>query len=123
MSTKITTTLTPIASSIPAEKQRSLSCSHFDALPDSALIRQSQLVQCPSRPDSTAPLPFSAPTLWRKVADGSFPKPQKLSKRVTAWRVKDIRDWLLTRSAECYLPAPPRKRIKSTALATQGEAA
>lgn len=66
----------------------------FDALPDSAFIREQQLVQSPKRPGSPAPLPFSAPTLWRKVKAGTFPKPTKLSERVTAWKVADVRAWL-----------------------------
>lgn len=68
--------------------------SVFDLLPDSAFIREAQLVQSPKRPDSLAPLPFSAPTLWRKVKAGSFPKPVKLSERVTAWKVGDVRAWI-----------------------------
>lgn len=71
---------------------------NFDSLPDSAFIRESQLVQSPKRPDTPAPLPFSAPTLWRKVKAGTFPAPVKLSERVTAWRVGDIRIWLASRS-------------------------
>lgn len=66
----------------------------FDALPESAFIRESQLVYDPKRPEYPAPLPFSAATLWRKVAAGTFPKPVKLSTRVTAWRVADVRDFL-----------------------------
>nr|WP_240515624.1 AlpA family phage regulatory protein [Acidovorax kalamii] len=66
----------------------------FDALPDSAFIREAQLVQSPKRPDSPAPLPFSAPTLWRKVKAGTFPKPHRLSERVTAWKVGDVRAWI-----------------------------
>ena len=68
--------------------------SIFDTLPDTAFIRESQLVQCPKRPANSALLPFSAATLWRKVAAGTFPKPIKLSKRVTAWRVGDVRSYL-----------------------------
>ena len=68
--------------------------SVFDALPDSAFMRESQLVQSPKRPESHAPLPFSAPTLWRKVKAGTFPKPFKLSERVTAWKVGDVRCWI-----------------------------
>ena len=68
--------------------------SIFDTLPDTAFIRESQLVQCPNRPANSAILPFSAATLWRKVAAGTFPKPFKLSKRVTAWRVGDVRSYL-----------------------------
>lgn len=68
--------------------------ANFDSLPDSAFIRESQLVQSPKRPGIPAPLPFSAPTLWRKVKRGTFPKPIKLSERVTAWKVADMRAWI-----------------------------
>ena len=68
--------------------------SNFDALPDSAFIRESQLVQSPKRPGTPAPLPFSAPTLWRKVKAGTFPAPVKLSERVTAWNVGAVRAWI-----------------------------
>ena len=63
----------------------------FDTLPDSALIREAHLVQ---NRHVAAPLPFSSSTLWRKVREGSFPKPLKLSPRVTAWRVGDVRAWI-----------------------------
>jgi predicted DNA-binding transcriptional regulator AlpA len=66
----------------------------FDLMADTALIREAQLVQSPKRPGVPAPLPFSGPTLWRKVAAGTFPRPLKLSARVTAWRVGDVRGWL-----------------------------
>ncbi len=39
-------------------------------------------------------LGFSATTLWRRVKQGTFPQPVKLSERVTAWRVEDIRAWM-----------------------------
>lgn len=68
--------------------------SMFDELPDSAFIRESQLVLDPKRPQYPAPLPFSAATLWRKVAAGTFPRPVKLSNRVTAWRVAEVRGFL-----------------------------
>ena len=73
--------------------------SNFDALPDSAFIRESQLVQSPKRPDTPAPLPFSAPTLWRKVKAGTFPAPVKLSERVTAWTVGSVRAWIASHCA------------------------
>lgn len=73
--------------------------SIFDALPDSAFIRESQLVQSPKRPETPAPLPFSAPTLWRKVKAGTFPAPVKLSQRVTAWKVGTVRDWMAAQAA------------------------
>ena len=73
--------------------------ANFDTLPDSAFIRESQLVQSPKRPDTPAPLPFSAPTLWRKVKAGTFPQPVKLSERVTAWNVGAVRAWIASHCA------------------------
>ncbi len=93
MSSKPITPKPPIASSIPAQRA-TINQSVFDALPDSAFIRESQLVQSPKRPEHPAPLPFSAPTLWRKVKAGTFPKPIKLSERVTAWNVGTVRAWM-----------------------------
>lgn len=33
-------------------------------------------------------------TVWRWTANGKLPKPVKLSKRVTAWRAEDVRNWM-----------------------------
>jgi prophage regulatory protein len=67
----------------------------FDRLPDSAWLREAQLVRSAKNPDSAiAPLPFSAPTLWRMVKLGKFPKPTKLSARVTAWQAGQVRAWM-----------------------------
>jgi len=87
----------PITATIPAAKS-AIQRSVFDALPDSAFIRESQLVQSPKRPDHPAPLPFSAPTLWRKVKAGTFPKPVKLSERVTCWKVSEVRAWMMAQA-------------------------
>ena len=65
--------------------------NYFDKLPQSGFIRQSELI-----PNL---IPFSPATLWRKVKDGTFPAPVKLSERVTAWRVEDIRAWMQSRTA------------------------
>ena len=64
--------------------------SSFDNLPESGYVRQAQLI-----PDV---VPFSSATLWRRVKLGEFPKPIKLSTRVTAWRVADVRAFL---QAQC----------------------
>lgn len=93
MSSKLIAPKTPIGSSPPAQKT-TIHQSIFDALPDSAYVREAQLVQSYKRPEKHAPLPFSGPTLWRKVAAGTFPKPIKLSTRVTAWKVGAIRNWM-----------------------------
>ena len=102
MSLQPKTKRTAIASAITTPstgKPQTISASIFDALPDSAFIREAQLVQSPKRPQTPAPLPFSAPTLWRKVAAGTFPKPIKLSRRVTAWNVGAVRQWIAQQSA------------------------
>lgn len=59
-------------------------------LPQSQYIRQSQLIPFI--------VPFSSATLWRKVKAGEFPKPVKLSERITAWRVAEISEWLESKS-------------------------
>ena len=98
MSSNLTKSKILNAKSITAQQPIS-HVSVFDALPDSAYVRAAQLVQSPKRPESTAPLPFSEPTLWRQVKIGAFPKPIKLSQRVTAWNVGAVRAWLLAREA------------------------
>ncbi len=37
---------------------------------------------------------FSAPTLWRKVKAGTFPKPVKLGQNMTAWRYEEVQAWM-----------------------------
>jgi prophage regulatory protein len=69
----------------------------FDSLPDSAYVRERQLVGR-SGGAERALLPFSSSTLWRTVKAGTFPEPIKLSTRVTAWRVGDVRAWIKAKS-------------------------
>jgi prophage regulatory protein len=45
-------------------------------------------------------LPVSQASIWRKVKNGTFPKPIKLSDRITAWRMDDINAWLSKRHEE-----------------------
>ena len=93
MSRKEITQTKPISAAIPAAKA-TIHPSVFDAMPDGGYVREAQLVPSPKRPGLPVPLPFSAPTLWRKVREGTFPKPIKLSDRVTAWNVGTVRAWL-----------------------------
>lgn len=50
-----------------------------------AYIRINQLIQT---------LPISKASIWRKVKQGTFPAPVKLSVGITAWRTADIETWL-----------------------------
>jgi prophage regulatory protein len=74
--------------------------SSFDTLPDSAYVREAQLIQKPNRPGDWAPLPFSGPTLWRMVQRKTFPAPYKLAERVTAWKVAEVRAWMAVQTAQ-----------------------
>ncbi|MEL3925776.1 helix-turn-helix transcriptional regulator [Aeromonas enteropelogenes] len=60
-------------------------------LPKDGFVREAQLV---SNSDNVGPLPFSSSTLWRMVAEGKFPRPVKLSARITAWRCEDVHKWI-----------------------------
>lgn len=54
----------------------------FDKLPNAANVRDkvvAGLYAC------------SVPTVWRMAKDGRLPRPRKLSDRVTAWNVGELR--------------------------------
>lgn len=59
----------------------------FNRLPDDALIRLDFLI-------AWGLIPFSPSTLWRKVRQGKYPAPVRVSSQVTAWRCRDVRAWL-----------------------------
>lgn len=54
-------------------------------VPTIGFFRLSQILQL---------LPVSRATVWRKVKAGTFPKPVKLSRNITAWKVADVREWM-----------------------------
>jgi prophage regulatory protein len=56
------------------------------SLPERGYIRQKLLIP--------HLVPFSVATLWRRVKSGDFPPPVRLSPRITAWRIEDIKAWL-----------------------------
>jgi prophage regulatory protein len=59
----------------------------FSHLPDEGFIRQKELLQL-------GLIPWSAASLWRKCRSNSFPQPIKISPGITAWRIRDVREWL-----------------------------
>jgi len=64
-------------------------------LPETGYLRLQQIIgNQKSEPPIPAIIPLSKSTWWKGVKDGRFPKPVKLSMRCTAWRVKDIRDFV-----------------------------
>jgi prophage regulatory protein len=60
--------------------------SHQPELPAEGFIRLNRLIP--------GIIPYSRATIWRKVQTGDFPRPVKLSERITAWRTSDIRKWI-----------------------------
>lgn len=56
-----------------------------ESLPATGFVRYSQIKDI---------IPLSRATLWRKVADNTFPAPLKLSPGCVAWRVEDVRAWM-----------------------------
>jgi len=44
-------------------------------------------------------LPVSAPTLWRWVAAGKFPRPFKLGANTTVWDLDLVEKWLAQQAA------------------------
>ncbi len=61
--------------------------ANFDQLPDSAHVRQ---------PVVEALYACSSATLWRRVKEGKIPAPKKLSARISAWNVGELRSDLAT---------------------------
>jgi len=59
-------------------------------LPKEGFLRLSQIIGDRKR-DLAPIIPVSRSTWWDGVSTGRFPKPIKLSPRVTVWRVEDIR--------------------------------
>ena len=91
--------------------------SRQGVLPETGYVRQAHIIgepevtpeqaeanrargKGPKRPRgaTAAIFPVSNATLWRKVKSGEFPQPVKLSDRVTAWRVEDVREWMRAKS-------------------------
>ncbi len=61
-------------------------------LPETGFLRLKQILGDPKANPPIPPLiPVSKSTWWAGVKDGIYPKPVKLGKRITAWRVEDIR--------------------------------
>lgn len=57
---------------------------------------------------------LSRSTLYRKVHDGTFPKPLHISQRCTGWRASDVDAWL--RNPQSYSAAPPARDLLGLAF-------
>lgn len=83
----------------------------FNDLPDLALIQIRGLIDYKV-------VPFSATTIWRLVKKGEFPAPIKISDGITAWRVGDIRKYLVDIGNRSQNDSPKvaerKKRVKQS---------
>ena len=57
----------------------------IDDLPNTGYVRERTVLRH---------IPFGRSTLWSKAKKGEFPKPVKLSARITAWRAEDVKAWI-----------------------------
>ena len=69
-------------------------------LPETGFLRLAQIIgDTKAKPPILAVIPVSKSTWWEGVKSGRYPQPVRtLGKRITAWRVEDIRQ-LIERAA------------------------
>lgn len=61
------------------------------SLPSAGFLRLSQIIGNPkANPPQFPIIPVGRTTWWAGVKSGLYPKPIKLSPRVTVWRIEDI---------------------------------
>ena len=64
----------------------------MQTLPNTGFLRLRQIIGDPKAvPPIPALWPVSRSTWWAGVRSGRYPKPVKLGRRVSAWRVEQIR--------------------------------
>ena len=65
----------------------------MNQLPDTGFLRLPQIIGDPKANPPIPPLiPIKKTAWWEGCKSGRYPKPVKLSPRVTVWRVEDIRN-------------------------------
>ncbi len=71
-------------------------------LPETGFLRLSQIIGNPKAdPPIPALVPVGKSSWWLGVRNGKYPKPVKLGKRTTAWRVEEIRDLIESAGLRC----------------------
>ena len=68
----------------------------YYTLPETGFVRLPEILKV---------FPVSKSTWWAGVKDGRFPKPVKLSPKITAWRVEDIRELIGLRHVQAFIPS------------------
>ena len=58
-------------------------------------IERKEIRECLRVPDVAAFLGCGVATVWRRTKDDpTFPKPIKLSERVTVWKLSELESWI-----------------------------
>lgn len=64
-------------------------------LPETGFLRLPNIIGDPkAKPPIPALIPVGKTTWWEGVKSGRFPKPVKLSPRITVWKIEDILDFI-----------------------------
>lgn len=67
----------------------------MQTLPETGYLRLKQIIgDSTANPPIPPIIPVGKSTFWKGVKSGLFPKPLKLSPRVTVWKVEDIRAFI-----------------------------
>jgi prophage regulatory protein len=70
-------------------------------IPESGFLRIAQILgNARAEPPISPIIPVSRSTWWAGVKAGKYPKPLKLSERVTVWRCEDIRAFIDARATQ-----------------------
>lgn len=65
-------------------------------LPNTGFLRLKQIIgDNKANPPIPALIPISKSTWWAGIKSGRFPQPVKLGPRTTAWRVEDIKEFII----------------------------
>ena len=65
----------------------------MNELPQTGYLRLKQILGSKKANPPIPPLiPIGKTSWWEGIRKGKFPKPIKLTKRITVWRVEDIRN-------------------------------
>jgi len=73
--------------------------SNFHSCDDQRLLRPVSIERILRLPALLAAIDISAPTLWRRVKDKSFPQPISLGGRSVGWLQSEVNEWIKTRAA------------------------
>lgn len=73
-------------------------CSHGERRERIFKDKNGNIRKIKGKPAKKGLLPLGESTIWEMVRKGEFPKPIKLSDRITVWKSSDILQWMKSRN-------------------------